>query len=284
MKHHLIDPKRPGFTLIELLVVIAIIAILASMLLPALSSAKGKAQKIKAVNNLKQFSVGMLLYVDDNEDTFILGSGWTGGQWLNLPTQNQEEVDPYAPENSISSSPLFPYLGESVEVWRDPGDKSMGRHPNYKRNALVPRVRSFSMNNWVGGPPWGDPAQGWIVFEKTSQLIDPGPANTIGFIAERPDSINNGDFEIDMTGFTPVRPMNRQATLVNYPAAYHGGAGTVGFLDSHVELHLWEDSRTVPPLDPKEDLPLIVSSPNNPDVYWLQRHATRNSSSSARTR
>src|SRR5580765_6609310 len=128
---------RLGFTLIELLVVIAIIAILASMLLPALSKAKAKATMIKCVSNLKQMQLAWQLYADDYNDNVVrnfLGTtnAWIGGDVSSAPG--------WTNVNDIKNGRLFPY-NTSTEIYKCPSDIA------YKQGLkTILRVRSFSMS------------------------------------------------------------------------------------------------------------------------------------------
>jgi prepilin-type N-terminal cleavage/methylation domain-containing protein len=285
--------QNRAFTLIELLVVIAIISILAGLLLPGLGKAKTKGQGIQCLNNHRQLMLAWRMYSDDHADKLLYASS--------SPFLGDTSKDPYVwvlglidfdPLNSsnwdvdrdIKNSPLWPYCGNSTGIWKCPADRSTIK-PLFGpfRGKSVPRVRSMSMNLWVGGfgaydggLSDGDSlAEGgdlWRVYLNANEMIDPGPSRTFVLLDMREDSIDIGNFATDMRGW-PDEP-----TLTGFydlPASYHNRAGGLSFADGHSEIKRWLDDRTMPALVKGGLIPDVLASPNNKDILWLQERCTR---------
>ena len=158
--------RSRGFTLIELLVVIAIIAILAAMLLPALSKAKQKAQSVNCVSNLKQWGVIWMMYCDENNDSFTggtltNGSTWNRGEWL-LTLQEAYQKKPSLLLCPSATQRRGPGTAETLVSVDDPNAVQQGGprsayifplpDPTDPTRSLI---SSYGMNSWCYNPPSG---------------------------------------------------------------------------------------------------------------------------------
>jgi prepilin-type N-terminal cleavage/methylation domain-containing protein/prepilin-type processing-associated H-X9-DG protein len=293
------DAHPKGFTLIELLVVIAIIAILAAMLLPALSKAKDKAINIAAMNDLKQLMTAIIMYTGDNQDALPCNpdyntppagvsykARWVGGS-MNGGSVGGIYPGVDATNTALLVDPTYSSIGPYIQnpaVYRDPGDQSTWNGQQ--------RVRSFSMSQAVGcafngttQDPGGEPAFGhwlgaatpgatWLTYQKLSKIVRPGPSDLFVLLDEHPDSINDAGFAVEMPASVG------QTSFIDVPAAYHNGACAFAFADGHAEIHKWLDLNVIPrvtwaltPSTPGIGGQLN-SVPNDPDVLWLASHTS----------
>jgi prepilin-type N-terminal cleavage/methylation domain-containing protein/prepilin-type processing-associated H-X9-DG protein len=289
---------RSGFTLIELLVVIAIIAILAAMILPALSKAKLKTQGAYCMNNGKQLMIAMQMYAGDNKEFLppnpddgntVNGHNWCPGQ------AGPGGTEEYNTEILMDQSKnlLATYLSKNVAVYKCPADpRKPGRYQGTdanKRNTFVQTARSVSMNQAVGtvcatfrssgsghganqapiypvNGPWLNnnhshkAGQPYNTYGKLSTIGAPGPAMVWAILDENTVGLNDAGFAVGMN----------TAEWIDFVGYYHNNAAGFAFLDGHSEIHKWIDSRTMV----KTATRTACSNPLSRDWVWISQRTS----------
>ena len=239
-----------GFTLIELLLVIAIIAILAALLMPALATAQAKGKRTACLNNLKQCALSFQMYSADNDGKLAQnyplaqaeGNCWVLGDMTVKSDSTNVTL--------IRQGKLFPYASQ-VALYRCPSDPS--------RMAGLPRVRSYSMNGWIGSRYMETHPRpsGFRTFVRESELSTAGPAMIWVIADEHEASIDDAWFLVTMDDSQP---------FASYPATRHERSYGLNFGDGHAEFYKLRD--------PKTHSPASQASPYNSDWQRLKQVTT----------
>lgn len=243
--------KKTGFTLVELLVVIAIIALLLSILLPALRAAREHGKRAVCLSNLKQLTAGWMMYAHDNDDNIC--SAWVGRNdpytWVEVVEEGASQTEQRI---AMESGVLFPYV-KNVQLYKC---------PTGVRTDMV--TYSIVDSMWGSGNiynPANIPEE--LYYRKISQIKRPGDKFVF---------LDEGKWPGSPWGIWYDRPM-----WWDIPTVRHSDGTNWSYADGHSEYHKWRDKRTMdlalllPPYENVQDGFASVSHPGNEDLEWAQK-------------
>jgi len=245
--------RRGGFTLIELLVVIAIIAILAGLLLPALSRAKLKATQAACLSNQRQLALAYTMYADDNQSLILsmvdangntinrAGGFWGGGSGPGYVGTSSAGWASQAQQQLTVANGFFKYA-PNANVYECPGDLRF-KKPTL---ALGWAFGTYSKTQNTGGEPY---QSFWGCTDTYRKLSDiQNGSSTFIFIEDAGSQgigFNVGTWILQWNTKSAANGHPQSFTGVDPPAMYHGNVNTFGFADGHAEKHKWFDGNIV---------------------------------------
>ncbi len=273
-KHLRPQAAQRAFQLKDLACLLAVVGLLTSVQLASMANGRESSVADRCRENIRRLTLAWQMYADDNLGRLVPNNGnvgeggtadsqksWVSG-WLDFTSSYDNINTDYlvAAEKTGNYGHLGPYVRRDVSVFRCPADASAvllsGRWFN--------RVRTVSMNNWMGGNAYcgGNGGDDYRAYRGYSEISKPSQRWVIA--KELIAAINDAWFPVRMD----------QAYVVDYPAAMHNGGDWFGMVDGHVEFRRWVDPRTMPATQVGVQIPLNVPSSGNPDMAWLRERTT----------
>ncbi|MCS7090031.1 MAG: prepilin-type N-terminal cleavage/methylation domain-containing protein [Verrucomicrobiota bacterium] len=262
---------RPAaFTLVELLITLAIVALLATLLLPALSRAKARALRAACLGNLRQLGFAWQLYADDNRDRLVPNGYasadeirqirlWVLGATHRATTSYRMTLTNPACLTDPAWAAFAPYLPHAA-IYKCPTDKLV--------IGGMPKIRSYALNAYMGWmlPPRSNElllSTNHQNFLTLAQLAAAAPSERLLFVDVAPEWLCHAAFGVAMA-----------AVFYQFPTAEHGSASPLSFADGHATIQRWRDPWTLQMARTPFVTHLNWVSRPSADLLWLRRHAS----------